>query len=176
MSNTQKSSKLHSFIKAAKSCVRRLGSAGRELPRCYQFSSLLWRLLIFTNYKVILIKWFFFFFQETSVSFTVQSGWYLLNEQLLNTLFLFHCSACVVPFVIYQTLTIQIPIESYSFPHRLFWFHYHVGVHHRRLLSTLWHQGWCNSYQRWRFDMWRDLSPTFLLYGHLQTTLFICRL
>lgn len=61
MNNTQKSPMLHCFIKTANSCIWRLGNAGRGLPGYYQFSSLLWRLLICMNYNAILIKWFFFF-------------------------------------------------------------------------------------------------------------------
>lgn len=90
---------LHYFIKTAKSCIWRQGNAGRGLPGKYQFSRLFWRFLIHTNYDVILIKCFLFF---RGPLFHSQ---YRVDDACLmsscSVLVLFHCSACVVPFVIY---------------------------------------------------------------------------
>lgn len=144
---------LHYFIKTAKSCIWRQGNAGRGLPGKYQFSRLFWRFLIHTNYDVILMKWFLFF-QETSVSFTVQSGRCLLNEQLLSTGFVSLFSMCGPICYLLDTNNPDpywgLLISSQTF---LLWFYYHVGTHRISLLSTLWYPGWCHSHQRWRFDM-----------------------
>lgn len=136
----KKSRMLHCFIKPAKSLIWRLGNARRGLPGYCQFSSLLWKLFICMNYNAIFIKWFFFFFQGTSVSlqYRVDDAYLMSCSILLVSLFSMCGPICYLLRTNNPDSYWELFISSQTF---FFWFHYHVEKHHRSLLSTLWYQG-----------------------------------